>query len=59
MWIHGGGFVIGDAKTYEATRLMTGYDVIVITLQYRLGVFGFSSTMDDAQPGENDEIVLV
>ncbi|RUS88709.1 hypothetical protein EGW08_003524, partial [Elysia chlorotica] len=53
VWIHGGGFVIGNAKTYEATRLITDHDVIVVTIQYRLGMFGFASTEDEAQPGNN------
>ncbi|KAK3798557.1 hypothetical protein RRG08_031570 [Elysia crispata] len=51
VWIHGGGFIIGDAKTYEATRLITDHDVILVTIQYRLGIFGFASTEDEAQPG--------
>ncbi|GFO42268.1 carboxylic ester hydrolase [Plakobranchus ocellatus] len=62
VWIHGGAFVIGDAKTYEATRLLTDQDVLVVTIQYRLGVFGFASTLDDAQPGNNgllDQIVAL
>ncbi|GFS06200.1 carboxylic ester hydrolase [Elysia marginata] len=45
--------MIGDAKTYEATRLITDHDVILVTIQYRLGIFGFACTEDKIQPGNN------
>lgn len=45
VWIHGGGFATGSGSeaTYEATRLVTEADVVVVTINYRLGVFGFLS----------------
>ncbi|WP_345439049.1 carboxylesterase/lipase family protein [Actinoallomurus vinaceus] len=41
VWIHGGGFYSGSGDLYGAERLATKGDVVVVTLNYRLGVFGF------------------
>ncbi|XP_061188098.1 carboxylesterase 1C-like [Saccostrea echinata] len=43
VWIHGGGFVIGSAYAYDSSTLALQGDVIVVTIQYRLGIFGFFS----------------
>jgi para-nitrobenzyl esterase len=43
MWIHGGGNTIGDARLYDGSTLATTRDVIVVTVHYRLGVFGWFS----------------
>ncbi|HEY3502142.1 MAG TPA: carboxylesterase family protein [Actinocatenispora sp.] len=40
-FVHGGGFYSGSAALYGADRLATRGDVIVVTTNYRLGVFGF------------------
>ncbi len=48
LWIHGGGYGIGDAATYDHTGLIhaanNGY--IGISIQYRLGAFGFLSSAE-------------
>jgi len=41
VWLHGGGFVNGAASTYDARWLATKNDAVVVTVNYRLGVFGF------------------
>jgi len=43
VWIHGGGFVIGAGSQaiYDGTVLARRGDVVVVTLNYRLGVLGF------------------
>jgi para-nitrobenzyl esterase len=41
VWIHGGGFYSGAGAAYGPERLATQGDVIVVTINYRLGVFGF------------------
>ncbi|OWF47765.1 Carboxylesterase 3 [Mizuhopecten yessoensis] len=48
-WIHGGAFVTGNSWGYDASFLALK-DVIVVTINYRLGIFGFLSTEDDALP---------
>jgi len=41
VWIHGGCYVNGSAKGYNGKSLAATGDVIVISIQYRLGVFGY------------------
>ncbi len=41
VWVHGGGFFMGAGANYDARRLAERGDVVVVTLNYRLGVFGF------------------
>ncbi len=43
LWIHGGGNSIGHGGSYNGARLATAEDVVVITINYRLGVFGWFS----------------
>ncbi|GAA5191452.1 carboxylesterase family protein [Rugosimonospora acidiphila] len=40
-FVHGGGFYSGSARLYGADRLTDQGDVVVVTANYRLGVFGF------------------
>ena len=41
VWIHGGGWLIGSGRLHDGTSLATLGDVVVVTLNYRLGAFGF------------------
>jgi len=45
VWIHGGGNVDGESNDYDGSKLATGgpsgTPVVVVTLNYRLGLFGF------------------
>ncbi|XP_045596993.2 venom carboxylesterase-6 isoform X1 [Procambarus clarkii] len=50
VWIHGGAFSMGGADEYSPSVLLTR-DVILVTLQYRLGTLGFLSTEDSVLPG--------
>ena len=45
VWIHGGAFTIGAGSqgAYDGTSLCTRGDVVVVTLNYRLGALGFLS----------------
>ena len=49
LWIHGGSFLIGGSSEprYDGEQLAR-HGVIVITINYRLGVFGFFATSDMA-----------
>ncbi|XP_033731419.1 carboxylesterase 1E-like [Pecten maximus] len=51
IWIHGGGYIFGQGTIYDASPLTNVGDVIVVTVNYRLGLLGFLSTMDDASLG--------
>ena len=42
-WIHGGGNSIGTANTYPAHRLAGDGQVVVVTINYRLGFLGWMS----------------
>jgi para-nitrobenzyl esterase len=41
VWVHGGGFFMGAGSNYDARRFADRGDVVVVTINYRLGVFGF------------------
>lgn len=43
VWIHGGGFVTGSGSEYDGHILAETQDVIVVTINYRLGALGFLS----------------
>ncbi|XP_021695433.1 venom carboxylesterase-6 [Aedes aegypti] len=53
IFIHGGIYASGSASFAEfgPERLMDTGKVIVVVIQYRLGVFGFLSTGDSSSPG--------
>lgn len=52
VWLHGGGFVQGSGSIgmYEGDHLAELADVVVVTLNHRLGVFGFMPS--DTSDGE-------
>jgi para-nitrobenzyl esterase len=45
VWIHGGGNVDGESNDYDASKLATGgpsgTPTVIVTINYRLGLFGF------------------
>ena len=43
VWVHGGAYVLGSGSQpyYDGSRLASSGDVVVVTFNYRLGVFGF------------------
>lgn len=41
VWIYGGGWLIGSGRLHDGTSLAMLGDVVVATLNYRLGSFGF------------------
>ncbi|XP_037606428.1 fatty acyl-CoA hydrolase precursor, medium chain-like [Sebastes umbrosus] len=51
VWIHGGGFAMGSASMYDGSALAAYQDVVVVVIQYRLGLLGFLSTGDEHMSG--------
>ena len=47
VWIHGGGNIDGESNDYDASKLATGgpngSPTVVVTVNYRLGLFGHLS----------------
>ncbi|HEU0104447.1 MAG TPA: carboxylesterase/lipase family protein [Mycobacteriales bacterium] len=41
VWVHGGSFVYGTGANYDAAKLAQQGDVVVVTINYRLGPLGF------------------
>jgi carboxylesterase type B len=54
VWVHGGGFSGGSAEMYgfrELAHEFAGQGIVMVSIQYRLGLFGFFSTGDTTAPG--------
>ncbi|WP_394846424.1 carboxylesterase family protein [Pendulispora brunnea] len=49
VWLHGGAFTSGFAHRYDPHRLAQAGDAVVVTVNYRLGIFGLL-----AHPGLSD-----
>ncbi|KAH7711698.1 CRE-GES-1 protein [Aphelenchoides avenae] len=53
--IHGGGFAFGSAMHYRDSadlgNSFVSKGIVVVAIQYRLGVYGFASTGDETLPG--------
>ncbi|TDC25569.1 carboxylesterase family protein [Streptomyces sp. 8K308] len=62
VWLPGGGFVTGAGSIHDPTRLVEAGDVVVVTVNYRLGVFGFfahSELGNDSNFGLQDQAAAV
>jgi len=56
VWIHGGGYFDGASNDYDPTKLVTQGKLVVVTLNYRLNLFGFLAhpALDsEGHPGGN------
>ncbi len=67
-WIHGGAYVVGSSRNtwYDGAHLAARGDVVVVTINYRLGAWGFLSLSwfgpeyrDSANVGLLDEIAAL
>ena len=49
VWIHGGAYVFGSGAVswYDGTRFVQHGDVVIVTINYRLGPFGFLHLADE------------
>ena len=41
LWVHGGAFLLGSANLFDGTDLAASGEIVVVTINYRLGVLGF------------------
>ncbi|XP_022079679.1 liver carboxylesterase-like [Acanthaster planci] len=51
VYLHGGSLVSGEGALYDGSLIALQGQVIVVNMNYRLGLFGFLSTGDDSAPG--------
>ena len=40
-WIHGGANIVGSSETYDGALLATKHQLVVVTINYRLGLLGW------------------
>ncbi len=69
VFIHGGGFVVGTSKErlYDGSALVKNGDVVIVNLNYRLGLLGFldfsviggSEYADSANNGLRDQLMAL
>ena len=52
VWIHGGAFINGSGRIYDARRLAARGDIVVVTINYRLGALGFLAHPALGAPGQ-------
>ncbi len=52
VWIHGGSFTGGSGKIYDGQWLVARGDIIVVTINYRLGTLGFLAHPALGPPGD-------
>ncbi|XP_075161359.1 esterase-5B-like [Haematobia irritans] len=51
VFIHGGSFMFGGVRIYDAERLMNSDKLLLVKIAYRLGPLGFLSTEDESITG--------
>uniref|UniRef100_A0A3Q3VN47 Carboxylic ester hydrolase n=1 Tax=Mola mola TaxID=94237 RepID=A0A3Q3VN47_MOLML len=51
VWIHGGGLTMGAASQFDGAPLAAYEHIVIVIIQYRLGILGFLSTGDDHAQG--------
>ncbi|CAH1392170.1 unnamed protein product [Nezara viridula] len=51
VYIHGGGFRWGSPGSKNSEKFFMDEDIVLVTVQYRLGTLGFLSTEDSLIPG--------
>ncbi|XP_016338681.1 carboxylesterase 5A-like [Sinocyclocheilus anshuiensis] len=51
VWIHGGALVMGGACLFDGSPLAAYENIVVVVIQYRLGILGYFSTGDKNAQG--------
>lgn len=59
-WIHGGSYLNGSGDAYGGGSFAATGDIVVVTINYRLGVFGFAELghLDERYTGSQNNGVL-
>jgi len=59
-WIHGGGFSFGGGSGTDGANLARRGDVVVVTINYRVGILGYLYIQDElANLGQQDQITAL
>lgn len=58
VWIHGGAFLSGSAAEYKMAHLARKAGAVVVSLNYRLGAFGFFRAPEAAAQGQPSNLGL-
>lgn len=60
VWIHGGGNSVGSASQYAAVRNLASHNVVVVSINYRLGLMGWLShpALRDGQTQSKPELEM-
>jgi para-nitrobenzyl esterase len=56
VWVHGGGNTTGQGASYDGSVLSVRHGVVVVTLNYRLGPFGWFRMPTGAGPAPADPL---
>ncbi|XP_043214195.1 venom carboxylesterase-6-like [Amphibalanus amphitrite] len=63
VFVHGGAFIRGSGNDrYYGPKYLMDEDIVLVTFNYRIGVFGFLTTYDAAAPGNyglRDQVLLL
>lgn len=61
VWIHGGAFISGGTAipSYDGSRLAAEHDVVVVSMNYRLGALGFAPIGGVANLGLLDQLLAL
>uniref|UniRef100_A0A1B6BZN9 Carboxylic ester hydrolase n=1 Tax=Clastoptera arizonana TaxID=38151 RepID=A0A1B6BZN9_9HEMI len=51
IWIHGGGLIEGYGQVFQPDFFMLNQEIIIVTINYRLGALGFLSLGNEDAPG--------
>ncbi|BFZ22983.1 hypothetical protein BsWGS_26022 [Bradybaena similaris] len=60
VFVYGGSFQTGDASQYIPSELAAYHRLVVVVLQYRLGLYGFLNSQDgDENNGLRDQLLAI
>lgn len=59
VWIHGGAFLSGSGATYDGALLAESGDIVVVTINYRMGAFGFVNLRSVVGDSVDDNIGIL